>query len=471
MKIPFLNVPNDEPLKDLPYERYLRIIGIFNTIPRTSFTAAQQELVTSFEVLRDLIGKMVDEESRKFTRDDAADYVHNLHLLLVQIMPLPLLTFMMHALREDFREIMGAESFQQYLSTDAACKLKALPPSDPAYEAAARADATYVVNETRRQQLSQRHVEQTRHFLIESISDGWRKVCIPLALLVLLFLLAHSAGERYRPQIETAGLAPTPGDLHLALLAQTDDVPPPPPLAPPSAAAAPAAAASPSPTPASLFGWFGGSMVRPGGKETALFKTLCALAVLASAGICGASGAYLSVLMRIQGFGDDTHIGRNVWVLHSSSTAARLGPVTGMTFAFVLSAILAGHLVSGELFPDLPKDKPWFFVLWHPNELAKWLVWAFIAGFSERLVPDMIDRLTARTRGERGSEPSIGAQLPPPPPSPPPPLPVPGDVVAPGPDPGAAARAPMHDDVAGGERGPHDPGGAAAADETRPGTG
>lgn len=471
MKIPFLRVPNDEPLKDLPYERYLRIVGLFRTIPNSLFTNSdKQELATSFNALQKEIEAMVDPESRRFTRDDAADYVHNLHLLLVQILPLPVLGFMMHALREDFREVMGAESYQQYMAADACDKVKSLPVSDPAYEIAARADATYVVNETRRQQLAQRHVEQTRHFLFEAISDGWVKVCLPLALIVLLFVTAHAAGQSYHQSVKSTlsrKAAPPEPDRHLALVPpMADAAAPDDSLSPPAGATRqPKAVGAP---PATVFGRIGQVMVREDGDETPMFKILCGLAVLAAAGMCGASGAYLSVLTRIQGVGDDSHIGRNVWVLHSSSTAARLAPVTGMIFALVLSAILAGQLVSGSLFPNIDPEKLWVFIFWQPTEIAKWLVWAFIAGFSERLVPDMIDRFTARHTDDTPPDdapPRSGGVT-----APPLPLPVPivpaipasADV-----QPHVEAKAP--DDAARVEHAEEPPLGAARADgEERP---
>lgn len=79
----------------------------------------------------------------------------------------------------------------------------------------------------------------------------------------------------------------------------------------------------------------------------------------------------------------------------------------GGIFAMVLYAIFAGGLVEGALFPRFNETKvntPFFHEFMEKGlathgDLAKALVWAFIAGFSERLVPDFLrtfeTRLTA----------------------------------------------------------------------------
>jgi hypothetical protein len=77
-----------------------------------------------------------------------------------------------------------------------------------------------------------------------------------------------------------------------------------------------------------------------------------------------------------------------------------------MIFAILLSFVFGGKLLNGNLFPN-PENQLWPFVLFLPSELAKWLVWSFIVGFSERLMPDMIDRLIARSgKGEETRAPA-----------------------------------------------------------------
>jgi hypothetical protein len=88
----------------------------------------------------------------------------------------------------------------------------------------------------------------------------------------------------------------------------------------------------------------------------------------------------------------------------AQSETAVFAPVTGVIFAIVLSAMFAGEVVSGTLFPDVDNHGPWFFTLWSATEMAKWLLWAFIAGFSERLVPDMLNSFEKKA-GEKAAAP------------------------------------------------------------------
>ena len=126
---------------------------------------------------------------------------------------------------------------------------------------------------------------------------------------------------------------------------------------------------------------------------------------------------------------------RNLQVLANSVTAVRYAATMGMIFAIVLSILFASALLTGALFPTITPGESWFFTLWKPAELAKWLVWGFVAGFSERLVPDILDRFA--TRADEDTKALA------PPPSPPPPS------VA-GAGPGAPAGGAPAGDAAGG---------------------
>jgi uncharacterized membrane protein YgcG len=124
--------------------------------------------------------------------------------------------------------------------------------------------------------------------------------------------------------------------------------------------------------------------------------------LLSLAAMLGAIGSFVSALLRIEAVPENTEIGRSIVALRSSESI-RLAPVTGFIFAILLSFIFGGRLIagsggliSGPIFPDVTIPGGWPFVLFFPAELAKWLAWSFIVGFSERLMPDMIDRLVAR---------------------------------------------------------------------------
>jgi hypothetical protein len=90
--------------------------------------------------------------------------------------------------------------------------------------------------------------------------------------------------------------------------------------------------------------------------------------------------------------------------------------LVGAIGAVVLYMIFASGLVKGDLFPafdmshvDPNRDDFQNFVAnWQPSgpiDYAKALVWSFIAGFSERFVPDLLDRFASsqRQNGERGA--------------------------------------------------------------------
>jgi len=81
-------------------------------------------------------------------------------------------------------------------------------------------------------------------------------------------------------------------------------------------------------------------------------------------------------------------------------------PVIGAIAAVVLYLIFVGKLIQGGLFPTISclPDKPCVSLLdlmnfyWpkDPEDYGKALVWSFAAGFSERLVPDLLQGLIAK---------------------------------------------------------------------------
>jgi hypothetical protein len=64
-----------------------------------------------------------------------------------------------------------------------------------------------------------------------------------------------------------------------------------------------------------------------------------------------------------------------------------VSPILGAVFAIILYFFFAGGLVTGSLFPEfkLPLDG---------INVAKLVIWSFIAGFAERFVPDRLDQLS-----------------------------------------------------------------------------
>jgi hypothetical protein len=129
--------------------------------------------------------------------------------------------------------------------------------------------------------------------------------------------------------------------------------------------------------------------------SSTLFHVLVLATLLSLAAIAGAVGSFISALLRIAAVPESNEVGRSVVALRYSESI-RLAPVTGFIFAVLLSFIFGGQLVNGILFPKTDQIARWPDLLFSAPDLAKWMVWAFIVGFAERLMPDMIDRLVVK---------------------------------------------------------------------------
>jgi hypothetical protein len=86
-----------------------------------------------------------------------------------------------------------------------------------------------------------------------------------------------------------------------------------------------------------------------------------------------------------------------------------------MAFAFLLYLVFMGGLLSGGLFPQFPSSANPFrsiggFVLEvNPGtnaDFAKLLVWSFVAGFSEKFVPNLIARLDGQATHQPDEPPA-----------------------------------------------------------------
>jgi hypothetical protein len=84
-------------------------------------------------------------------------------------------------------------------------------------------------------------------------------------------------------------------------------------------------------------------------------------------------------------------------------------PVIGAIAAVVLYLIFVGKLINGGIFPDIDcrpnmscaslSDLMANYWPSMPQDYGKAFVWAFAAGFSERLVPDLLQGLIAKQKG------------------------------------------------------------------------
>ncbi|HUS11057.1 MAG TPA: hypothetical protein VMZ30_11375, partial [Pyrinomonadaceae bacterium] len=116
---------------------------------------------------------------------------------------------------------------------------------------------------------------------------------------------------------------------------------------------------------------------------------------------CGLIGGFVSIQQRIKNVNEE-----ELELLSRSWFQILLIPVYGGIFALVLYLAFLGGIVEGALFPrfSVPafttpyptaEDVKMFLISTYPStgtDVAKLIFWSFLAGFSERLVPQIISR-------------------------------------------------------------------------------
>lgn len=126
---------------------------------------------------------------------------------------------------------------------------------------------------------------------------------------------------------------------------------------------------------------------------------------------CGLVGGFVSIQQRVKNFGNE-----ELDLLSLSWFQILLIPVYGGIFALVLYLGFLSNIVEGPLFPHFAgpafsqpipstQDISNFFSQTYPAtgaDLTKLLFWSFVAGFSERFVPQILDQ--SQTKSEKRSE-------------------------------------------------------------------
>jgi hypothetical protein len=118
----------------------------------------------------------------------------------------------------------------------------------------------------------------------------------------------------------------------------------------------------------------------------------------------GTLGALVSILRRIQNMTLDGNSDTNLVELERNSSSITYSPLLGAVFALLLLFLFMSGLLSGALFPKASDSHTRIFLGCVPStcvELAKLIVWSFIAGFAEKFVPDALDKLQKESSSQK----------------------------------------------------------------------
>ncbi|MRX41942.1 hypothetical protein GJU43_21905 [Flavobacterium sp. LC2016-23] len=132
--------------------------------------------------------------------------------------------------------------------------------------------------------------------------------------------------------------------------------------------------------------------------ESRQFRMLTRVATFSLICGFGALGAAISLITRT----------RNKELIHENFFLSEILAVQtiGAIFAMILGFAFLGNMISGTLFPN---PRVFYRILYIPPAFGKLVVWSFIAGFSERLVPNILNNLTKKsdiTRGDSTDTPN-----------------------------------------------------------------
>jgi hypothetical protein len=126
----------------------------------------------------------------------------------------------------------------------------------------------------------------------------------------------------------------------------------------------------------------------------------------------GMLGGLFSTLIRIQKFRLGGLYEANALTASGNQIAVILAPAIGGTGAVVLFVVLAAGFLKGTFFPELSvinfsPETDFLEELFNVHvasspEAAKLYLLCFLAGFSERLVPDVLSRLSSMAEKQRG---------------------------------------------------------------------
>ena len=132
----------------------------------------------------------------------------------------------------------------------------------------------------------------------------------------------------------------------------------------------------------------------------------------------GIIGGFVSSLRRMQNIPTDTDPLVSIFGLDGAGYFLWLSPLLGAIFAVLLTLMFVAGILKGTVFPEFVSttyknsamgffDFTWNTLPTGTEQYAKLYVWAFLAGFAERLVPDSLDRLTNKLAGNKQSNAGV----------------------------------------------------------------
>jgi hypothetical protein len=138
----------------------------------------------------------------------------------------------------------------------------------------------------------------------------------------------------------------------------------------------------------------------------------------------GIIGGFVSSQRRMQNIPTDVDPLISIFGLDTAGYYLWLSPLLGGIFAIILGLMFVGGILKGTVFPDFYVSKiidpsgtkllmnrslfKGFALQALPTgteEWAKLFIWSFLAGFAERLVPDNLDRLSAKLSASKATAP------------------------------------------------------------------
>lgn len=120
------------------------------------------------------------------------------------------------------------------------------------------------------------------------------------------------------------------------------------------------------------------------------FILLTRLAVFSAILAFGALGSAVSLIGRTR---NNESVLNNITILEILSIQT-----IGAIFACILGLSFMGNLLSGSIFPN---PSVFYRIIYIPSAFAKLLVWSFIAGFSERFVPNILNNLVRKVEDKK----------------------------------------------------------------------